>query len=288
MTGLARDVALRLLAARFAAADLPDAGRDARVLLCAAAGIRREDLLRDPGIVLSAAASDRLEGMAGRRLAREPVSRILGRRAFWTLDLDVTAAVLDPRADSETVIAAALQQTERRGAPPATVLDLGTGSGALLAALLTVWPQAWGVGVDISPAAAMVARDNLRAVGTAARGVIFVGDWADAIGARFDLIVSNPPYIETDAIAGLDPEVRAYDPRLALDGGTDGLACYRALRATACRLLAPGGALIVEIGMDQGPAVEALFQSAGLRRVATHHDVAGHARALVFEASSRA
>lgn len=212
-----------------------------------------------------------------RRLAREPVHRILGRRAFWTLDLAISPAVLDPRPDSETLVEAALALAPR---PCARVLDLGTGSGALLCALLTEWPEASGLGVDRSVEACRVARRNVEACGCGARALVVAGDWGAALAGPFDVVVSNPPYIRSDDIAGLDPEVRDHDPALALDGGADGLAAYRAIAPLAARLLAPGGLLAVEVGWTQGEDVAGLLAQAGFGEVGRRRDLGGHDRVV--------
>ncbi|MBV9065382.1 MAG: peptide chain release factor N(5)-glutamine methyltransferase, partial [Methylobacteriaceae bacterium] len=207
-----------------AAALLADAGietpkRDARVLLLEAAGIDHTALLRDPDARLGTEAAARLEAFVARRLKREPVSRILGRREFWGLTLRVTSDVLDPRADTETLVAAAVEELRDRRDEALRLLDLGTGSGALLCALLSEFPRGFGIGTDRSEAACRIARKNLAASGLAGRGAIVRSDWGEALQGGFDLIVANPPYIASAHIAALGPEVRDYDPRAALDGG---------------------------------------------------------------------
>ena len=284
--GLTRQHALRTLASAFAQAGVDAAHDDARILLLAAAGLTRTQLIADPDVPLDAAAAARLTELARRRLAREPVSRILGRREFWGLEFLVTPAVLDPRPDSETVVEAAFRAMAGRRHAPLRLLDLGTGSGALLGALLTVFPQASGLGTDASREAAALAALNLRQLGLADRALISVGDWAGAAAPGFDLIVSNPPYIASGDIATLDPEVRRYDPLAALDGGADGLTAYRALAVQVGQALAPGGAICVEAGAGQARAVTEMFGRAGLAAVGIEHDLAGHARCLVFRAAS--
>lgn len=216
-----------------------------------------------------------------RRLKREPVFRIIGRRQFWGLDLQVTPAVLDPRADTETVVSAALAAMRDRMGEPLRVLDLGTGSGAILCAMLHEWRNATGVGVDRSPAACGVASANVAALGLSRRATIVDGDWAASLAGPFDLVVSNPPYIETAALAGLDPEVRDHDPVLALDGGADGLDAYRAIAASLPRLLAPGGCVVLEIGSTQAQAVAAVLNDYGLAVSGIVRDLGGHQRAIV-------
>ena len=218
-----------------------------------------------------------------RRLKREPVSRILGRKEFWSLTLDVSPDVLVPRPDTETIVEAALEFVVSGGLrlEKLRILDIGTGSGALLLALLQELPNAFGVGTDISAAALDVARGNAERLGFASRCSLVACSIADGLQGRFDLIVSNPPYIARGAIASLDLEVRDYDPRLALDGGTDGLDAYRAIAAAAPALLAPGGRLVVELGIGQGDAVGTLFEASGLAIRSIKDDLGGIPRALV-------
>jgi release factor glutamine methyltransferase len=229
-----------------------------------------------------AAAGDAtaLEGFARRRLAGEPVDRIIGSRGFWTLDIAVTPAVLSPRADTETVVRAALDHAGR----PRDILDLGTGSGAILLALLAELPDATGVGVDASAEALKVAEANARSNGLAGRAAFLLGGWDAALGQLFDLVVSNPPYIPTADIAGLDPEVRDHDPHLALDGGADGLDAYRAILPLLPRLLTDDGFAVLEIGFGQGAAVSALSAASGLRVVEIRPDLGGVPRAVVLTA----
>ena len=255
---------------------------DARLLLCAAAGVDRLTLIRDPDRWLSIEATATLGDFLRRRASREPVSRILGSRAFWSLELRITPDVLDPRADTETLVDAVLNVVAERRSEPLRILDLGTGSGAILCALLYELPVARGWAVDLSAPACIVARANLVACGMASRSLVLQGDWAQALPvAGFDIVVSNPPYIETEAIAGLDRDVREHDPLPALDGGADGLAAYRILAADLPRLLAPGGLAALEVGRGQDVAVSALMKGAGLSAGATHLDLAGIARVVM-------
>ncbi len=259
-----------------AASGVPDPQADARILLCAAAGVDRAVLITDPDRPLGAEAEARFAAHIERRLAREPVSRILGRRAFWSLDLEITPAVLDPRPDTETLVAAALAQLGGRRDTPVRILDLGTGSGAVLCALLWACPAARGWAVDRALGACRVARDNLLRCGFAARSLVVCGDWGAALGAaRFDLVLSNPPYVETAAIARLDADVRLYDPHVALDGGVDGLDAYRIIARQAPALLAPGGAVFLEVGAGQAGTVAALLENAGLHGLGITRDLAG-------------
>jgi release factor glutamine methyltransferase len=230
------------------------------------------------GEALPAEAAARYAGHLARRAGHEPVSRILGHREFWSLDFALGPATLDPRPDSETLVEAALAACPDR---PLRVLDLGTGTGCLLLAVLHDRPAAFGLGVDRSEAAAGTARANARALGLADRAAFLVGDWATALDARFDLILSNPPYIPEAEIAALDPEVRDHDPHLALSGGADGLDAYRDLAVALPGLLVPGGTAVVELGIGQAADVAALFRAAGLDITATPHDLAGIPRCLV-------
>jgi len=237
-------------------------------------------VLNRPDAPVPPAEAAAFAALLRRRLAGEPVSRIAGRREFWSLSFRLGSDTLDPRPDSETVAEAALAVLPERGAPW-RLLDLGTGTGCLLLALLSERPAAFGIGLDRSPGAAATARDNARALGLAGRSAFVVGDWTAAIAGAFDLIVSNPPYIESGAIAGLEPGVREHDPRAALDGGRDGLDAYRAIVRDAPRLLRPGGALALEIGEGQGPAISQLLDAAGLVIVLRRHDLSGIERCLV-------
>jgi release factor glutamine methyltransferase len=255
--------------------------RDARVLLCEAADIDHAAVLRDPDARLGEDAAARLQAFIERRLAREPVSRILGRREFWGLTLRITPDVLDPRADTETLVAAAVEALEHRRNDPLRILDLGTGSGALISALLREFPRAFGIGVDRDARTLDIARENLAACGFASRSALLCGDWGHALGQAFDLVVSNPPYVRSAEIATLAPEVRDYDPRAALDGGPNGLLAYRAIAADLGRLAAPNGIAILEIGFDQGESAAECFRQAGWPSIAVRRDLENQPRALL-------
>ena len=272
---------MRLLAEAFTRAGIDDATIDARLLLCAAAGFDHSALIRDPDLPIEEEAAELALAMAKRRIAREPVSRILGERSFWSFDLLVTSAVLDPRADTETVVDGALEVLAERQGEALSILDLGTGSGALLCALLDVFPQAQGLGVDISKEACAVARENLSRCELAPRGQVRLGGWEAGGPGLYDLVVSNPPYIETAALASLDPEVRLYDPPLALDGGPDGLTAYRDICALLPAFVAPGGFVIFEVGQGQAEAVTGLLASQGFADVRAKRDLAGVERAVM-------
>ena len=265
--------ALRHGAALLAAAGVDNPRLDARLLLGHAAGLSREALLRDPGRVVDPVP---YQALLARRAAREPVALILGRQEFWSLPFAVSAATLIPRPDSEAVIEAAVATLPDRGRV-GRILDLGTGTGCLLLAALTEFPAAWGVGVDRAAEAAALAARNAAALGLAARAAFLCGDWDAALSGRFDLVLSNPPYIPGGDIAGLMPEVAQYEPARALDGGADGLDAYRRILAALPRLLAPRGAAVLEIGAGQAEAVAAL---AG-QPVAFRADLGGVPRAMV-------
>ncbi len=265
--------ALRAAAARLGAAGVPEATGDARRLLAAAAGLAPGRL--DAGAVLGAAAATRFEGFVAARARRQPVAQILGVRAFWGRDFAVTPDVLDPRPETETLVAAALE------APFARVLDLGTGSGALLVTLLAERPGATGMGTDISAAALAVVRANAAAHGVAGRAAFRQADWCAGLDGRFDLVVANPPYIAEAELAGLAPEVRDWEPRGALTPGPDGLAAYRTIARDAGALLAPEGRLVLEAGAGQAAAVAALLAGAGFAGVVTRADLDGRQRVVI-------
>jgi release factor glutamine methyltransferase len=252
---------------------------DARLLLEAAAPVSRADILADPHRALDAEASTRLEAFVSRRERREPVSQILGRKGFWTLMLNVGPQVLSPRPETETILDVVLPAfpLERTF----NVLDLGVGSGAILLSILAERPRARGLGVDVSEEALAVARDNAAQLGLAARTALLRTDWTAGLGdATFDLVVSNPPYIPTADIDTLEPEVRNHEPRLALDGGADGLDAYRRLAPEILRVLRLGGRFAVEVGVGQAGDVEQLFRAAGAEALAVHNDLAARQRVV--------
>ncbi len=247
-------------------------------MLEAVTGLDRAALLRDPDRCIDPAP---FRVLVGRRAAREPLAYILGWQEFWSLRFAVSPVTLIPRADSETLIEAALA-VQPGGV--GRVLDLGTGTGCLLLAALSEFRSAWGVGVDRDPAAAALARRNAAALGLAERCAIVAADWAAPLSGQFDLVLSNPPYIESAAVPGLMPEVSRFEPARALDGGADGLMAYRAIIGALPGLLAPGGVAVLELGLGQGAAVRALAQDAGYRRISARCDLAGIERALIIEA----
>ncbi len=252
---------------------------DARLLLEAAAGASRMDILTDPYRAVSADQLAMLEGFIDRRLKREPVSRILGRKGFWKIMLNVTPDVLSPRPDTETILDIAMLAHAPHEA--FTVADLGTGSGAILLAILSERPAAKGVGTDISFEALAVARENATNLDLDGRATFLRTEWASGFADQsFDLVVSNPPYIPSGDIPGLDPEVRDHDPILALDGGPDGLEAYRQLAPEIKRILKAGGVFAVEIGWDQGEAVKALFVDQGFENVIVVKDLGDRHRVV--------
>ena len=264
---------------RHAGIDSPEL--DARLLAGHALGLDHTRLTVESERRLSDHEADALAALVARRLDREPVARILGVREFWGLPLRLNEATLVPRPETETVVEAALAAVDRDGPRDRAlrIADLGTGSGALLIALLRELPQASGIGTDISPRALNAACDNAGRLGLAARAEFAIGDFGAALSGAFDLMVSNPPYIASTDIDTLPPEVRA-DPRLALDGGADGLDCYRTIAGQVPRLLKPGGHLVVELGMGQEPDVAAMFRMAGLVPSPARLDLGGIPRAL--------
>ena len=272
--------ALDSAAARLQRAGVARSRRDARLLLAAALGAGPELLVGHPERSLSAAEAIRFDDLVSRRAAREPLSRILGRREFWGLEFRLSPAVLDPRPDSETLIEALLEALPQRGAE-LRILDLGTGSGCLLLALLSELPGAEGLGIDISRQAVAEAAGNAAALGLDARARFRVGDWCRELDGAWDVIVCNPPYIAEPEIAGLEPEVADHDPRLALAGGPDGLAAFRALVPAAARILAPAGVVGFEVGIGQADAVAELLGAAGFATPRRRRDLGGVERCLL-------
>jgi release factor glutamine methyltransferase len=271
----------RRLADAFLEAGLDAPELDARLLAGHALGLGHSQLVAEGDRVLSDEEMQSLSLLAARRLRREPVARILGVKEFWGLPLKLGTATLVPRPETETVVEAALAAIDAAGPRNRAlhIADLGTGSGALLLSLLTELPNATGVGTDMSFAALETALANASRLNLASRARFLISDFGAALTETFDLVVSNPPYIATGEIAALPPEVR-HDPRRALDGGPDGLHCYRAIAGQASQLLAPSGLLVVEIGIGQEDAVASLFRAAGLAPAPAKLDLAGIPRAL--------
>jgi release factor glutamine methyltransferase len=266
MIGQTVETARRALAAKLRTQAIESAELDARLLVGAALGLDLTGLIGAAARPVTPDESQRLENFAQRRLAGEPVARILGLKEFWGLSLQLSPATLVPRPDTEAVVELALEiwREEQHRNPRPRVADIGTGSGAILLALLSEMPEAEGVGTDISLAALKTASSNAARLGFAPRAIFVACNYAAALSGAFDLIVSNPPYIPSSEIAGLASEVRDYDPLAALDGGADGLDAYRALIPQAAALLAPGGTLVVEAGYGQSGHIQGLMAAAGL------------------------
>ena len=260
------------------------AALDARLPLLTALGIPATTLVTHPDTHLTAEESETLASFTRRRLNNEPVARIVGIREFWGLPFRLSPETLVPRPDTETVVGTALDLLSDRQAP-LRIVDFGTGSGCILVALLHELPRATGLGIDLSPGALATARTNADENGVGKRCHFALSRWADAVSGPFDLIVSNPPYIASGVIPTLDEEVREHDPRLALDGGPDGLEPYRILLSEAGRLLAPGGLLAVEIGYDQAEELRSLAGSHGLEILRIAHDLSGNPRCVAMRRS---
>lgn len=285
LAGLSAREAMAALTQRLDAAGIERAARDSRLLLLEALAMSGTDLMREPERRISEEEAVRLTDFAARRMAREPVSRILGERGFYGRGFHISPATLDPRPCTETVVDAVLEVAKAEGwqSKPIRILDVGTGSGALLVTLLAELPLATGVGTDIGDAALCVARENAERIGVASRATFLNRHILENVVGPFDIMVSNPPYIPTGDIAGLEPEVKSFDPRSALDGGADGLDFYRALAGGLDRCVPEGWAL-VEVGAGQADAVEALFRRvgdgpAGLE-TRTWADLGGHVRCV--------
>jgi len=263
---------------RLAAAGIADARREARLILAHSLGIESVVVTGYPERAVPDSAA--FDALIARRERREPLSHLTGRREFWSMEFETGPVTLDPRPDSETLVEAALACVADRAAPLA-VLDLGTGTGCLLMAVLCELPRATGIGADISPAALAVARHNAARLGLTSRARFHEGDWGRSLDGRFDLILCNPPYIPSGEIAGLEPEVSEFEPRVALDGGPDGLDAYRAVMRDVRRLLAPSGAAVMEFGLGQGDAVSQIVASGGLVAAGISRDLAGRERCVI-------
>ncbi len=272
---------LKEAAARLAEAGIDGGLREARLLLQAAADIPVASQIAFPERAVEAATATRFRGLVARRAWREPMAHILGRREFWSLTFKVTADTLDPRPDSETLVQAVLDRIPDPSAP-LRLVDFGTGTGCLLLALLHELPNTTGLGIDASAAALVVAQDNANALGLESRASFRQGDWDDGIQPAFDILISNPPYIPSGDIAALQPEVASFEPRLALDGGADGLIAYRRLAPAAARLLAEGGLAAFEVGLGQADSVIGIGQTARLRHIATASDLGAVPRCVLF------
>jgi len=270
-------------AAALTQAKVGEPRRRARRLVSSTLALSPADLLAHPERAVDERATDRVRVALARMVDREPLSRILGRREFWGMEFGLSTDTLDPRPETETVVTAVLRSIPDRGAP-LRLLDLGTGTGCILLALLSEFPAATGFGAEVAAGAAVTARRNAATLGLAHRADFVVGDWAGPISGVFDVIISNPPYIASAALADLPREVALYDPRCALDGGPDGLACYRSLAADIRRLMGPRSLFVCEVGLSQGSAVEAILRANGLSIERCERDLAGIMRCVVAQA----
>ncbi len=267
----------KLLAqARARLADTETPSLDARLLLQHASRLTHAELIAEQDLILALDVVDSFEALVARRAGYEPVSRILGAREFYGRNFSVTPDVLDPRADTETIVEVCLSFQPQR------ILDLGTGSGILAITLLAERGDATAVAVDVSPAALAVAKSNAVALGVAERLSLVEGSWFSRVVGQFDLIVSNPPYIPSGDVLGLDIEVRDHDPHLALAGGADGLDCYRLIAAGVGAHLAANGVVVLEIGAGQASDVTHIFEETGFALHEQRADLGGHVRALAF------
>jgi release factor glutamine methyltransferase len=269
--------------ARLRAAGIDTADLDARLLVGRLAGLSGAQLIAGGERPVAPDLAGRVEAAIGRRAAGEPVGRILGEREFWGLRFRLNEATLEPRPDSETIVEAALAACPGDGL---RIADLGTGTGCLLVALLAERPAALGIGADLSERALVAARANAEAAGLAERAIFVRADFARPLAAGLDLVVSNPPYIPSAEIDGLDREVRLHDPRLALDGGPDGLEPYRRILGWAGGALRPGGAVVFEVAPDAAAMVGSLGEATGLRLVEVRPDLAGRPRAVVLRTAN--
>jgi release factor glutamine methyltransferase len=275
------------VATALSAAGFNDPRRLARCLAAGALDVSLAETLSHSRRVLSIEEVSRVAIFLRRVLAREPLTRILGRREFWGMEFLLSVDTLDPRPETETVIEALLRQFRDRGAP-LRVLDLGTGTGCILLAFLSEFRRASGVGIDIAPSAAMSARRNAIALGLADRADFVVGDWGSAVSGRFDVIVANPPYIATSLLTDLSREVTLYDPSRALDGGADGLSAYRLLAPDLNRLLTPRGIFACEVGLGQAGLVKEILRTNGFEIEGCERDLAGILRCVVARPCSSA
>jgi release factor glutamine methyltransferase len=277
------DTVRREVAQRFRDRGLDTPDLDARILVGHALGLDRTALMLAGQRRLATAEIARIETLEARRLRREPIARITGTKEFWGLPFKITPDVLVPRPETETVVEQALAAVDRMGARSRAlrIADLGVGSGAILIALLAELPNACAIGTDRDPAALVLARDNARRLGVAARAAFVACDFGAGVAPPCDLVVTNPPYIRTDEIAALEADVREFEPRCAIDGGRDGLAAYRVIATHGRHILAPGAHLIAEIGKGQGDAVAALFAAAGFGGFRIVPDLAGISRVVV-------
>ena len=276
-----RAAALGAATAALRSAGVDGPRRDARLLMQHALGLAPETLLAEDDLPLGKAEAERLAELVRRRAAREPIAYLTGCREFWSLEFAVDRSALVPRPETETVVEAVLARTMQL--PPCPrLLDLGTGTGCLLVALLSELPGAVGLGVDINAAAISLARANARRHSLDGRASFVVADWGAPLAARFDIVVSNPPYVATAAFASLAPEIVCHEPQSALVGGADGYACYRRLAPQIARLLAPAGLAAIELGTEMADEIASLFAAMGLAEIDRRRDLAGTDRCALF------
>lgn len=275
------DDALRDASRTLDQAGVENARADARLMLRFILKISLSDLLARGDDTLDADQKKQFEALVEKRAARRPMAQVIGMREFWGLDFKVTEHTLDPRPDSETIIEMLFKYQPVRS-KPLTIVDFGTGTGCLLLAALSEYPAARGVGVDISDAALTVAEGNAVALRLKNRAIFKKSDWNSQINGVWDVVISNPPYIKTEEIPGLSPEVAKFEPRLALDGGGDGLQCYRAITRFLPKVLADGGVALLEVGAGQAASVADLAKEQGLRIEEIAHDLAGIERCVVI------
>ena len=275
-----RDALVAQVAVALSAAGFEEPRRHARRLVASALAISRTDLFGHPDRAVDEQQISRIRAMLGRMVECEPLSRILGKREFWGLEFALSAGTLDPRPETETVVEAVLRSNPNRLAP-LRFLDLGTGTGCLLLALLGEFPAASGIGIDIAEDAIRTAACNAVALGFADRALFLVCDWGAAVSAKFDAVVANPPYIASGDLRLVPREVACYDPWRALDGGEDGLRAYRAIATHLPRLLASNGIFATEVGVDQADAVGAVMRTAGLALDGIEKDLAGIPRCVI-------
>jgi release factor glutamine methyltransferase len=271
-------------AAKLAEAGITNARHEARLLVIEATGFAPATLIAEPRRSVAGEEASRLATLVARRAAREPLSRVIGWREFWSLRFALTADTLDPRPDSESLVAATLETADCIGGRDRAfaILDLGTGSGCLLLALLSELPRATGLGIDISGGALATAKANARSLGLAGRAEFARSDWGQGLARQFDFILCNPPYIPAGDVAGLEPEVARFEPPLALAGGPDGLAAYRRLAVVMPPLFASTGRAFVEVGAGQADAVDSILAEGGLMPLGRRCDLAGRPRCLIF------
>lgn len=270
--------AKQFLTAQFRAADIESADIDARLLLMHGTGLTRAELIASAGDALTPDTAELIQGLAARRIMGEPVDMILGYREFYGRRFKVTKDVLSPRPETEMLVEAALDIFKTK--PNANILDLGTGSGAIIISVLAEALNGYGTAIDMSEAALDIARQNAKTHKLTNRIEFLRGEWFAPVKDSYDIILSNPPYITQEAMVALAPEVKNFDPPIALSGGEDGLSAYREIILKAKSFLKPGGTLIFEIGFDQAETVTALLTAAGFSGVSTHKDLAGHDRMI--------